>query len=163
MSWWERQLRTYFKGAISVSESTIADGDILSYDSTNKEWSPTGAWANYVPSLSASGSMTYTASGGGISLARWCRIGNIVFLSFYIEGTTGGTANNRVIISLPANSVNDNLQVVMVAIRDATSGTSTNSRAVVRTAQLDIYKPDTTNWGLGTGRLIFGNIFYEAA
>lgn len=121
------------------------------------------AWSNYTPTYGASGSMTFTSSGGGISLARWARIGNIVFLSFYIEGTTGGTASNRITITLPVNSANDNLQVVNLGIRDASSGTSVNSRGVLRTAILDIYKPDTTNWTLGTGRLAFGNVFYEVA
>jgi len=59
-----------------------------------------GAWTDYTPTLSASGSMTWTTS-STIHFARYCERHNIVHLIFDIASTTGGTVSNKLYFTAP--------------------------------------------------------------
>ena len=59
-----------------------------------------GAWTDYTPTLSASGSMTWTTS-TTIHFARYCERHNIVHLIFDIASTTGGTVSDTLYFTAP--------------------------------------------------------------
>lgn len=57
-----------------------------------------GRWRDYTPTLTQSGAVTNTAT-----VARYCRIGQLVNLEIYLAITGTGTTNNSILVGLPPN------------------------------------------------------------
>jgi hypothetical protein len=161
MSWWERQLKTYFKAGVAVSESTLADGNILSYNSSTASWENQGVWVSYTPTYTCSGSMTYTAV--TTTYAKYMQIGNVIFVRLYADGTTGGTASTEVRASLPIAAIG-NHNGIITGVRDAGAGALTQGFLQITAANgLAFFNATVANWSLGAGRFISCNTFYEVA
>lgn len=58
---------------------------------------------NFTPTLSASGSMTYTAT--TVSHFKYSITGNQIFLAFRFTGTVGGTPSTTITATLPCSSI----------------------------------------------------------
>lgn len=104
----------------------------------------------WVPSFSASGSMTISSATTTVAVYQIMEEG--MFVSIDAGSTTGGTANISVIITLPFNPIYSH-ESFAANIRDATSGNPIGGQVSIFSGALYFRKIDTTNWGLGTGRI----------
>lgn len=162
MSWWDRQLKTYFKAAVAVNESTLADGDVLSYDSSIPAWTniTSLAPATYSPVYTGEGTLTYTSV--STTRARWAQLGKLVWLDLQASGTTAG-AGLAIHVSLPVTPAATQLSY-LVKIRDAGSGFYAVGVGRITVANgMEFYNITVTNWSTGTARLITCGLIYEAA
>jgi hypothetical protein len=109
-------------------------------------------WCNYVPSYSASGSMTFTSV--TTTAAKYILMNsNTVFVIVNGTGTTGGTAATNLSATPPIAS--DGVGVNMACTtRDATSGGAALGTGRIATNLL-VSKADISNYGLGSGRIMF--------
>jgi hypothetical protein len=105
----------------------------------------------WLPSFSASGSMTISTA--TVTTAQYQIMGERMFIVLDAGSTTGGTANISVIITLPFTPSPANEQVLPANIRDATSGNPIVGGGTLVGNTVFIRKIDSTNWGLGTGRI----------
>ena len=80
--------------------------------------------------------------------------------SLVVTGTTGGTASTRIMATLPKQQADPNEPWAVYAF--LTDGTTDVGRGYVGNNLLNITHPvSTTNWGLGTGRIIYVSGFYR--
>ena len=138
----------------------IASGSITSPAISHVE-NPEGFphWFNYASTItfSASGSMTYTSV--SVTAAKFRVIGNTVHVIVNANGTTGGTASNQLRSSAPITP--DSIaHPLIAAARDATTGGAAVGTGAVVTPNIVVYKPDLSNYGLGTGRIMFAEGFF---
>lgn len=105
----------------------------------------------WLPSFSASGSMTIT--GATATTAQYQIMRDRMFVILDAGSTTGGTANISVIITLPFTPSPANEQVLPANIRDATSGNPIVGGGTIVGNTVYVRRIDSTNWGLGTGRI----------
>jgi hypothetical protein len=105
----------------------------------------------WVPSFSASGSMTISTATA--TTAQYQIMGERMFIVLDAGSTTGGTANITVIVTIPFTPVPANDQVLPANIRDATSGNLIVGGGTLVGNTVFFRKIDSTNWGLGTGRI----------
>lgn len=99
MSWWERQFKRFFDAGVNVS--SVADGEILSYDSSAGEWvnGDLGTSAtSYSPTYgAASGTWSQTSS-----VEEYMQIGNLAVVVIR-SSATGNTSTSTayLTVSLP--------------------------------------------------------------
>jgi hypothetical protein len=105
----------------------------------------------WLPSFSASGSMTISFATA--TTAQYQIMGERMFIVLDAGSTTGGTANITVIVTIPFTPVPANDQVLAANIRDATSGNPIVGGCTLVGSTVFFRKIDSTNWGLGTGRI----------
>lgn len=119
---------------------------------------------NWHPTIVGNGTLTLSAI--NIHFARYQQVGKMVWVSLYVDFTTGGIADISVEFSLP------------VTVRAAISGVDAQHAPVhvevgagVETGVILMfsgtnvaraYRPATAAWTLGASRLIAANFFYEA-
>lgn len=127
----------------SISSSVVVNRPIYTTD-----------WLTWSPQYSANGSMTYTSV--STTYAKY-KISPIqVDCAIFATGTTGGTASTQIQATLPFSVVDNNSYTITGAIRDATSGVTVVGTSAVNGATSVILarKTDSTNYGLGTGRIM---------
>jgi len=119
------------------------------------------AWTNWSPTYGGGGSMTYTSV--TTTIARYCQIGKIVFFVLDCFGTTGGTADPHIEITLPSTPsqgsysvtggavIYDGAELAGSFINDAVAGT------------IRVSKYDDSNWGLGPNKYIRLSGHYEVS
>ena len=115
-------------------------------------------WFNYTPTFSASGSMTYSSI--SITHAKFSIKGRTVHVDIRATGTTGGTASNTLLFTLPIE-----------AIISSTTGTGVFSDPgnigvlifLNSTTECSIRRYDSTNLSLGASRAMVANAVYEMA
>lgn len=94
-------------GSTNLSGSEFIAGEVvvLLYDGTNLRLvPPQGATlTSWTPTYSASGSMTYTSV--TTQFGKYLKIGKGVYFQLWAAGTTGGTASNALIATLPFTAV----------------------------------------------------------
>lgn len=117
-------------------------------------------WFTWAPSWGATGAMTYT--GVTAQAARFCVNGRLVYFALRGTGTTGGVASLAVTASMPVTPValtGASLPVVCAV----TDGSAVAGRGTLDTStgSLGIAKVDGTNYGLGAGRVVYAEGFYE--
>ena len=118
-------------------------------------------WFTWVPSFSATGSMTYTSVTA--SVAVFCIKNDIVFYDIYAGGTTGGTASNGLIFTLPVNRALTTTNYLMGYGRvydgvDVMGMILSNSTNVDK---IEVRRYDQANYGLGAGRYVTASGFYR--
>lgn len=117
------------------------------------------AFSTWAPSYGAGGSMTFTSV--STTYARTVVIGKFRLIMFNFAGTTGGSASTYLTLTAPAAAASlggDQINGVYVV----NSGTATG-RAHINTGSttVQIFLPDTSNWGLGASRGAAGFLIYE--
>jgi hypothetical protein len=118
------------------------------------------AWDSWTPSYSASGSMTYTSV--TTNRAKYLQLGKLVFFTLSATGTTGGTASNAIIATLPVTAAYS--PIIFAGGYDDGGGTAlTGIGQGSGTGSLAVSKADKSNFGLGAGRSIYVSGVYEAA
>lgn len=121
----------------------------------------TAVWSDWVPTLGASGAMTYTST--TISYAKYMQIGKAVWLIIDVTGTTGGTPDTGLTFTLPVTAATSSRPkgISFVADGGAKAGSFNVSSTTVCTVYTD---PTTTaNWGAGASRRYVIEFFYVAA
>lgn len=113
-------------------------------------------WFNWVPVTSAGGSMTFTTT--QLSKAIFSLKGRVVSYVLNVGGTTGGSASNYLLVTLPipASSV------------DYANGCETVDTSAIAgfvflnsVSQLGCFKYDGSNYGLNTGKVIKSSGSYQ--
>ena len=118
------------------------------------------AWSDWSPSYSASGSMTYT--GVTTTYAKYFQIGEIVFFMVSADGTTGGTASNNIIVSLPVTAASYT-GAIGFGYGDLVSGVDSVIGYKTNTTELRITPNDNGNLALGAGKTFYLFGFYRTA
>lgn len=138
-----------------LTASSLVD---VVYDGTNflLVSQPWVAAQTYTPSYSASGSMTFGTVTTSIARyhirQRFCRLQ----LEFF--GTTGGTASNSIIASLPITEAQG--MTAMAYVVDG-SGASAQGYVSISGGNASFFKPDASNFGLGAARACRITVEYE--
>lgn len=108
-------------------------------------------WLEWLPTYTCSGAMTYTSVITGTKLYRI--VENNVFIVHYSAGTTGGSASNTLIMSLPMSvsaSVSANGLILSAQTFDTVTITGVGW---AYTTTMSCRKYDSSNYGLGAGRV----------
>lgn len=109
-------------------------------------------WFAYTPTLSAGGSMTYTST--IVNRARFSITGRMLNYDVDFTGTTGGSANNSIIFTVPvARSYTNSYSIAGYG----TAADGSDQAALVlfdstQTGQAIVQKTGAANWGLGSAR-----------
>jgi hypothetical protein len=118
-------------------------------------------FSEFHPELSASGSMTVTR---GVYSCQVCAIGEVVWLRYYINFTTGGVASSIITATVPFTVWNDpNVNDGQYSTCYTEDGAGAAIGFVIfptKTNLARFLKPASANWGLGTGRYVICNTFY---
>lgn len=117
-------------------------------------------WANWVPTLSSSGSWTSTS----INLARYTQTGKIILIAVNITGTTAGGTNN-LRFTLPVAPLNTTTNYVsnscfIINVGSLISGTMAYDSGLA-TMVVRLYNDGGFANGANTG--FSGILFYEGA
>ena len=116
-------------------------------------------WLTWQPVYSATGSMTYTAVTTVKTMYR------IVMRTIYNEisavGTTGGTTNIGINVSLPFTEAATGDQRLIVYIFDVSVGNRAGWSVLNNQNSIQFLRADTGNWGLGTGREVGATFFSD--
>ena len=106
------------------------------------------AWTDYTPTLSASGSMTYTST--TIGVAKYLKLGNIGLIHIQVSGTTGGTASTDLRFSLPSGwSLSNDSRPSLCRISD---GSGQAGEFLASSTLIIARNVAGGNWGLGASR-----------
>lgn len=112
-------------------------------------------WFNWTPTYSASGSMTYTNVTTSLAIFTISR--RILILRLLFSGTTGGTASNFIKITAPV-PISVTGYIGSLRINDA--GYVGGYMESVDSSLIYCGKINTSNYGLGSTRQVFGNGHY---
>lgn len=129
------------------------------YDLTSANFA-TAAWSTWSPSYSASGSMTYTSVTTAIS--RYITIGKLTCAILRANGTTGGTASDQIIASLPVAVATIGATIYFPVIQNDSS-TVVGMLALASGSSNALFLHTSGNWSLGANRAIYANFCYESA
>ncbi len=115
--------------------------------------------ATYSPTYGGTGSMTFTTVTS--TYTKFVQFGKMVHLWIHATGTTGGTANNTITISLPVTAATS----AVIAGGGYVIDTATSAPQVFMqsTTLLGIKKNDGSNFALGASRTVYTYVCYEAA
>lgn len=119
-------------------------------------------WFNWTPTLSASGSMTFTST--TVTQAKFNIIGSVCHIKIYCSGTTGGSGSQRILFTLPVNilSTDNNIEPgAACAISDSTASVGYIGGSGVGPGVMAALKSDNSNWGLGSGRRFTAVFSYD--
>lgn len=127
---------------------------------------PAITFSTWTPTYGSNGSMGFSSV--TTSLAKYARVGKLVYFHLMAQGTTDTTGSTAISFTLPVtadSSVGASLICFPCAVRDANSGTDTEvGRAyIASTTEVHVWLGDGTAWSLGTNRLFRSSGFYEAA
>lgn len=114
-------------------------------------------WLDYQPAYSANGSMTYTTV--TTNVARYMLDENTANVWIKATGTTGGTANTQLLAMMP-------FEAAQVALTPQGWGSAAGLAARVSISAgtpdlMILSKYDNSNYGLGAGTVISGQVIYE--
>lgn len=113
---------------------------------------------NYTPTYGGTGSLTYSSV--TTEAARYSINGKTVRVIIKATGTTGGTTNTTITATLPVNSNAGNVPFPAVVI-DSSTLLGYGLVTLGPPSLLYFRKSDSSNWGLGASRSIYGNVVYE--
>ena len=135
----------------AVTTAKIADGAVTNAKLSTTSGELGGAWQTWVPSYSASGSMTYTSV--TTTKARYMLVGKTFIYELRASGTTGGTASSTITFTLPVTLQSNDSQSCGSSI--VTDGATISGVSFPgSTTSVSIRRGDASNFGLGTGRNI---------
>ena len=119
---------------------------------------PPVVFSSWTPTYGGISSMTYTSV--STTHAVYAQSGKSVYFSIRADGTTGGTASGAITFTLPVTAERANHTFSCFVTDGSTvAGWAANSSATV----VQVYKYNTVNYGLGSGRVIAVSGTYEAA
>jgi expansin (peptidoglycan-binding protein) len=101
--------------------------------------------------------MTYTSVTGTYT---YFQIGKLVICTFFMNGTTGGTASSDIRATLPVTASGTNFRGG-AAVTD--TGFAAGTWYLDSTTRVAFRKADSSNFGLGASRTAGATIIYEAA
>jgi len=116
------------------------------------------AWTSWAPTLSASGSMTYTST--TVNFAKYIQINDIIYFKIDVTGTVGGTPGTHLKFTLPVNNNAEAVGGGATVVDNSIIKGGFYSYAAAN--QFDVYKYDASNYVAGTARYII-NGFYQSA
>lgn len=119
-----------------------------------------GSFTSYTPTLSASGSMTYTST--TINLAQYLKIFDWGIVKFNITGTTGGTASTDLRLTLPAGWSWADTQNAQ-PLGTLTDSTKQPAKFLPSSGVIIARNMTDANWGLGSGRQFDGAVIARLA
>lgn len=135
-------LTILFIAVIPVS-ATLSPNDVP-FDATN---------------FTANNSMTWTVVQAGQNHYRYDQEGNVLFLSFKIGGTVGGTPSTKLSVKLPNNLVSKNSVSFISAVNSYGTGWQWGFGNVIagsNTMSFQLSQPATfSNWGSGPAEVDF--------
>lgn len=145
----------YMNKALVGGELQASVPATLIYDGT--QWqllNHGGGWATWTPTLSASGSLTFTST--SINKAVYQRHGTEVRFCLNVTGTTGGSTDIALQATLPIGADLTDAYALSCAIFDATySGTFNSGGALITGGSSNTISArhyNNQNWGLGAAR-----------
>lgn len=164
-------------GTINTSNITNAPNYILVEDITGTLW-PAGttfgaasfaseAWTSFVPTLTQSGSVTFTNT-----YSRYLRLGRLIIAETILTVTGAGTGGVKVSVGIPFNGVQDNVvcgsfHLVDVSAVTNYTGTAfmegTNTVIGIANAQGAGFGQASFTAALAAGDVVRYSIMYEAA
>lgn len=118
------------------------------------------AWANYADTSTIVGWTSYTAK-----TIYYKKVGNLVFVNFYIDGTSNSTA---VTFTLPYTSKNDTMYYTNVFIRGKNNGSQLTTPGFAQLPPnsniVTCYSTQASGgWAAGNTKYVVGQFCYEAA
>lgn len=156
---------TFTQGLASntISERTAAAGvtvdGLLIKDSAIAHTGITATWSTWSPSVSCSGSMTFT--GITVDTARYIQIGKMVFVTFFITGTVGGTPSSSIFVTTPVTAASATAGNTATRL-PTTGGHLTGWLYLQTTTAFNLSLEGFANFAAGAAS-IDGIFFYEAA
>lgn len=154
-------IATALLAALAVTEAKIADGAVSNAKLKTGDGEPGGEWQNWTPTLSASGSMTYTST--IITVASYKVIGKTVFFRMAVNGTIGGTPSNYILFTLPIPMkapVNNSFTGEAFDGDSSRHGVATIRSIDANTVQVG-RTSISSNWSAGSNRAWRASGFYE--
>lgn len=149
---------------ITNNDYTIANAAITSPHVSHID-DPDGFpdWFNWTPTLSASGSMTWTSTSLNYAIYR-CN-GRTLFFQISASGTTGGTASTDLRATWPITPDTTNYGAstwtFAANYRDATSGNTRVGTGIGNGSFIIVRTIDATNYTLGAGRTMLASGFCQ--
>ena len=115
-------------------------------------------WLDWTPAYAGEGSLTFTQT--ALSFARYRNVGKVTEFELGVVGTTGGTTNIYVYISLPTTPRNDqaNLGSVWILDTNPVGGFAFWSESNLK---MGVGNYNAANWNLSTDRRIYVTGRYE--
>lgn len=164
-------------GGVDFSLDDINDRILLHWDVANAEWvefgrnddipiSATGlgtytGWTAWSPTYTGSGSMT--TSSENTVLARYTQIGKTVFFQIVATMTTGGTASNSLIFTLPITAVYGASNEIAGGCTVTDAARQAGFYIGTSTTTIACRKYDNSNFALAANRSLSCQGFYEVA
>jgi len=119
-----------------------------------------GVWADWTPSYSAGGAMTFTSV--TTDEARYCVVGNLLHYKIRANGTTGGTASTVIQFTVPINRADTVVHSSAASVWLYDGGDKAGMAAFYNTANtIMVAKYDGSNWGLGETKVFIVSGFFE--
>jgi hypothetical protein len=112
-------------------------------------------WFSYTPTMTASGSMTFTTT--TTIYAKWRPAGGQeIEVAIFLIGTTGGTASNTIYASVPATiaSPMTSGKIGVCQINDGGARTVVASGYIDSTNGINMYKANDANFALAANRVV---------
>jgi hypothetical protein len=110
----------------------------------------------HTPTLSASGSMTFTST--TVAMSQFSIVNGMCIWEFSISGTTGGTAGVSLIGTAPI--AQDVSATLIPNCGQLTDAAGVIGKLQVQNNNVYAQKMDGSNWGLGAGRAMIGTVIY---
>jgi hypothetical protein len=119
-------------------------------------------WEDWTPAIAAQSPMTTSAL--AVTKARYRRIGNTVFFNILASLTTGGSASNYINIPMPVDRAgNAPFEYAGAAsVVDSSVGAGFCLWSDASQSTIRLYKNDSSNFGIGTNRIMRIQGSYEA-
>lgn len=151
---------TPYNTIINVINGGLDDSNFTANNTNLTTIAAPVTWSTWSPGYHGINSMSYTSV--TTNVARYIKIGKLVF--FYIDaiGTTGGTPDVQLGFDLPITA----LQSTLGLAGTATAADTTTIAGLCRftsTSIAYVYKYDGSNWGIGANRGIRVTGIYESA
>jgi hypothetical protein len=140
------------------TDYTVANAAIT-FPYYSKASSPVGfpGWFSWTPTFSGSVSLTFTVA--TLHHSKFSIDNRKLFIELDATGTTGGTASDSVLFTPPVTPAQANGAYSGRIFDGTTKGAVVFQNNTTATIQIRAY--DSANWGLGTGRRVTVNGFYE--
>ena len=115
----------------------------------------TGEWYTWLPTYTASASMTYTST----TVCKYRIDGRKMSIVMNISGTTGGTASTTILATLPMNYIT--VSQGACQLYDAGIASRIAFFSLTGSSQIQFLTNSVANWGLGASREAYVATFYE--
>lgn len=121
------------------------------------------AWTDWTPTYGGSGSMTYTSV--TTTKARYKMLGKTLSVMLNVMGTTGGTPNIGITVSMPGSltALDANLFVPCLLSQDGGTTYQIGTVQPSSSGLMTVFLQNFGAWGAGAGRQILASFTFELA